>query len=50
MLEQNPPRSQPSPPVNALNTIERAPKVMPEKNTATRYAPWKALLTGGFIT
>lgn len=50
MLEQKPPRRQPSPSVNSLNTTESAPNVMPEKKTATRYAPWIALVTGGFIT
>ena len=50
MLEQKPPRRQPSPSVSSLNTTASAPNVMPEKKTATRYAPWIALLTGGFIT
>ena len=50
MLKQNPPRRQPSPSVISVKVIAAPPRISPVMAIATTYAPWIALLTGGFIT
>ena len=47
---QKPPRRQPKPSVKSGKNIAPAPNTIPVAVMATRYAPWIASGTGGFMT
>lgn len=50
MLKQKPPKRQPRPSVTSGNTSEMAPQITLGTKIPTKYPPWRALLTGGFMT